>query len=82
MCRAASRAEISTTTGSSEVGFEDPAGVAGDGLPSGGQEPANGVMLYMPKQGEPAASLATCTLPAPQHDVCTAVLNHFGALYG
>ncbi len=74
--------ETSTRTGSSEVAFEDPGGVAGDGIPSGGQDPANGVMLYTPKQSGPTASLATCTLPASRHDVCTAVLNHFSALYG
>ncbi len=74
--------ETSSGSTSSEIDFEDPAGVAGDGIPSGGQDPANGVVLYRPKQDEPTASLATCTLPAPQHDVCTAVLDHFGALYG
>ncbi len=69
-------------TGRSEVGFEDPAGVAGDGIPSGGLNPANGVMLYLPAQGKASAYLATCTLPAARHDMCTAVLNHFIALYG
>ena len=49
--RAASSHERSSTkTGSSDVAFEDPEGVAGDGIPSGGQDPANGVMLYVPKQ--------------------------------
>ena len=65
-----------------EAGFEDPAGVAGDGIPSGGLNPANGVLLYLPAQGDASAYLATCTLPAARHDVCTAVLNHFVALYG
>lgn len=68
-------------TASSEVGFEDPAGAGGTGIPSGGQNPANGVMLYMPAGGEASAYLATCTLPDAQHDVCTSVLNHFVALY-
>ncbi len=69
-------------TSGSEVGFEDPAGVAGNGIPSGGQNPANGVMLYLPARGKASAYLASCTLPDSQHDVCTAVLNHFVALYG
>ncbi len=69
-------------TASSEVGFEDPAGVAGDGIPSGGQNAANGVMLYLPGQGKASAYLVTCTLPDSEHNVCTTVLNHFITLYG
>ena len=61
------------------IGFEDPIGVAGDGIPSGGLNPANGVMLYLPARGRPTAYLATCTLPDAQHDVCSAVLDHFVA---
>ena len=64
------------------VGFQDPPGVAGVGFPSGGQNPANGVGLYQPKPSEPTAYLATCTLPASQQDLCTAVLNHFVATFG
>jgi hypothetical protein len=63
-------------------GFEDPSGVAGDGIPSGGQYAANGVLLYQPKPTEATAYLATCVLPTSQHDLCTAVLNHFVSLYG
>ena len=66
----------------SEVTFEDPVGVAGEGIPSGGLNPANGVMLYLPAQGKATAYLATCTLPESQHDSCTAVLAHFVAQYG
>ncbi len=51
-------------TSSVEVGFQDPPGVAGAGLPSGGQNPANGVVLYQPNPSEATAYLATCTLPA------------------
>jgi hypothetical protein len=64
------------------VGFQDPPGVAGVGFPSGGQNPANGVGLYQPKPTEPTAYLATCTLPASQQGLCTAVLNHFVATFG
>jgi hypothetical protein len=64
------------------VGFQDPAGVAGVGYPSGGQNPANGVGLYKPKPNEAAAYLATCTLPATQQALCTAVLNHFVSTFG
>jgi hypothetical protein len=75
------RESVSTTT-STEAAFEDPAGVSGNGIPSGGANPANGVVLYQPKAGESSAYIATCTLPTAQHDVCTAVLNHFVSLYG
>ena len=64
------------------TGFEDPPGVAGVGFPSGGQNPANGVGLYLPKPTESTAYLATCTLPASQQDLCTAVLNHFVTTFG
>jgi hypothetical protein len=70
------------TNSASEVAFQDPAGVAGIGIPSGGQNAANGVMLYLPKTTEATAYLATCTLPASQQDLCTAVLNHFVANFG
>lgn len=81
-CAARPSQEGVTTISAVAQGFEDPAGVSGDGIPSGGQHAANGVVLYQPKPDESSASIATCTLPAAQHDVCTAVLNHFVALYG
>jgi hypothetical protein len=65
-----------------QVGFQDPAGVAGVGSPSGGQNPANGIVLYQPKPTEATAYQATCTLPAAQQDLCTAVLNQFAATFG
>ncbi len=70
------------TTSSVQVEFQDPAGVAGVGFPSGGQNAANGITLYQPKPSEPTAYQATCTLPAAQHDLCTALLNHFAATFG
>lgn len=71
-----------TKTSSVEVAFQDPPGVAGAGFPSGGQNPANGVMLYQPKPNESTAYQVTCTLPATQQDLCTAVLNQFVATFG
>jgi len=70
------------STSAVQVNFEDPVGVAGVGFPSGGLNPAYGVMLYQPKPTEPTAYQATCTLPAAQQDLCTAVLNHFSATFG
>jgi hypothetical protein len=67
---------------STQVAFQDPVGVAGVGFPSGGQNAANGIMLYQPKPTEPTAYQVTCTLPAAQRDLCTAVLGQFAATFG
>lgn len=64
------------------VAFVDPPGTAGEGSPSGGVNPASGVVLYLPGGGKSAAYLATCTLPAIQQAVCSTVLHHFTSLYG
>lgn len=61
------------------VAFEDPPGAAGTGRPSGGQDPANGVVTYVPHS---SSWMETCTLPARYHSLCTASLNYFTALYG
>jgi hypothetical protein len=79
-----SRPALESATALSPVteSFEDPPSVFGDGIPSGGQNPANGILLYQPRTSEPTALLATCTLPAAQHGICTAVLNSFVSEYG
>jgi len=69
---------LSTTV----VDFEDPAGVKGSGDPSGGQDPANGIMTYSPTTEGPGYYLETCTLAQNEHEVCTAALNYFVTLYG
>ena len=52
--------------------FEDPPGVAGSGWPSGGPDPASGVVGL---NGSPAAHASvyrsTCTLPQADHAICT-----------
>ena len=63
------------------VAFEDPPGVKGDGQPSGGQYPANGVMTYHPSAPD-GSWQETCTLPASEKNICTAVLNTFVSWYG
>jgi hypothetical protein len=66
---------ISATTDA----FQDPPYVHGTGTPSGGRYPANGVMLY---GGHPSeAYTETCTLPSPQHKICTVILNDFLSRY-
>jgi hypothetical protein len=58
------------------VAFADPAGVSGDGFPSGGRYPANGVMTYNPRSPD-GSWLETCTLPPADKSLCTAILNYF-----
>jgi hypothetical protein len=73
-------AETTTRLSAGVVAFADPAGVAGDGIPSGGRYPANGVMTYY--SGNEAGSwVETCTLPAASKDVCTTTLDYFLASY-
>ncbi len=81
-CAADPSGENVTRISSAEVAFQDPSGVTGAGFPSGGENPANGVVLYQPKPSEAAAYLATCTLPASQQNLCTAVLNQFVSTFG
>jgi hypothetical protein len=63
------------------IGFLDPPGVAGDGNPSGGPYPANGVMTYY-SGDENGSWVETCTLPYSEQPLCTAVLNNFVGAYG
>lgn len=80
-CATRPAAEAVTAIGSGIVGFEDPPGVHGDGMPSGGQYPANGVMTYHPNAPD-GSWLETCTLPDSDKAECTAILNTFIAWYG
>jgi hypothetical protein len=62
------------------VVFQDPADVKGEGIPSGGPNPANGALLYdWDKHDGGSASLETCTLPKAQFDMCSASVSNFGA---
>jgi len=65
----------------SAVAFEDPEGTAGTGSPSGGENPANGVITYSADQS-PGSYFSTCTLPQDEHDTCTASLNYFISVHG
>lgn len=64
--------------------FEDPAGIRGDGWPSGGPDPANGLVGVT---GSPTATnttvyRSTCTLPASERWICTVSLNDVISRYG
>jgi hypothetical protein len=62
------------------VSFDDPPGVRGDGLPSGGRYPARSVLTYHP--GAPDGSWReTCTLPASYQADCTVALSTFVSWY-
>jgi hypothetical protein len=80
-CPARPAAEAVTSIAAGIVSFEDPPGVKGDGQPSGGQYPANGVMTYHPSSTD-GSWQETCSLPASEKNVCTAALNTFVSWYG
>ena len=71
--------EQQSQRGPSVVTFEDPPGVAGDGNPSGGPYPADGVMTYTPNSDNNTGTsqVETCTLPLSDHALCTVSLNEF-----
>jgi hypothetical protein len=62
--------------------FEDPPGVAGSGWPSGGPDPANGLVGYTGSPENDVVYRSTCTLPASKHAVCTTSLNDVISRYG
>lgn len=77
--------EIHTPISATTIGFEDPPGTAGYGAPSGGTDPANGVVILHTANPPDASGIGlaeTCTLPAAQHEMCTAILNEFVKRYG
>jgi hypothetical protein len=72
--------EIITRPSSNVALFEDPPGVVGDGFPSGGGDPANGIDGIKGRYGQQYS--ATCTLPERDHTPCTVILNDALARYG
>jgi hypothetical protein len=81
-CAAHPAAETLLPASANNVAFVDPPGTAGTGSPSGGLDPAAGVVLYMPGGSKASAYLGTCTLPAVSTVVCSSVLHYFVSLYG
>jgi hypothetical protein len=80
-CPARPAAEKVVPIGPGIMSFQDPPGVKGDGVPSGGRYPANGVMTYHPAAPD-GSWQETCTLPAGDTAECTAILNTFLSWYG
>ena len=62
--------------------FEDPPGVAGDGWPSGGLDPANGLAVIHGSFLSSVVYRSTCTLPASKHSTCSTSLNDVLRRYG
>ena len=66
--------------------FQDPPGAAGDGWPSGGRDPANGLVgvkgHLQSGPYERSVYRATCTLPKRKHAVCAVSLNDVIHRYG
>lgn len=73
--------EVATPVRPGVMKFVDPAGVKGDGVPSGGRYVADGVMTFY-LNNEDGSWLETCTLPDVMHPLCTLSLREFVALYG
>lgn len=60
--------------------FEDAPRVRGSGWPSGGRDPANGLVGIT--KGYPEVFRSTCTLPSREHPVCTTSLNYLIKRWG
>lgn len=68
-------AERITRVNATTVIFEDPPGVHGTGVPSGGGLPANGLMRFSPSPRSGFFFEETCVLPAAEHRRCTELLD-------
>jgi hypothetical protein len=73
--------EKTTPVGNHVVRFFDPSGIAGDGSPSGGVDPAVGAMTYNANSNN-GSWTETCVLPSKRHGICSAVINSFVDSYG
>jgi len=70
------RRESTSAGGPDTLDFTDPPHVRGEGTPSGGSDPAHGVMTFVPTSDglNGFAFVATCTLPAHEHARCATIL--------
>jgi len=75
-------AEVVTKSTSHLVEFTDPPGVNGDARPSGGANPAMGVMTYFDDVKSDGSWTETCVLPASQTSTCRVIVADFVARYG
>jgi hypothetical protein len=66
--------ELVVHQGARLVLFSDPPWVAGSGWPSGGHDPAHGLVAVFGGKYDEVVR-ATCTLPQADHELCTTSLN-------
>jgi len=81
VCSSPPPGQQATQLSATAVAFEDPPGVQGAGNPSGGTNPADGVMTYAPYSND-GSWIETCTLPVSDHSLCQLSLNLFVSSYG
>lgn len=66
----------------SEVLYQDPAGVKGNGQLSGGKYADKGVVIWVPERnGQSWAVQADCALPSSESGLCRAILNFVSYWY-
>jgi hypothetical protein len=81
-CPALPRAERVRRPTPDVATFADPAGVKGSGVPSGGQNPSFGVVIFpqlRPEPGSVNVAQASCTLPSASSALCGLILGDFVA---
>jgi hypothetical protein len=71
--------EIVTHVARNVVRFEDPPNVKGNGANSGGANPVQGLVFYLPPHGKWSddAARIECALPSSESHVCSAVLDDY-----
>ena len=74
--------EVRPKNGGGSAMFQDPPGVAGSGWPSGGRDPAFGVVVTKGTVENGAVARSTCTLPVSEHGICAASLDDVISRYG
>lgn len=74
-CPAKPLSEQTARLSSNSTLFYDPRGVVGQGDPSGGADPALGVLISTDFGREAQAAQATCTLPAAEAALCQAIIQ-------
>jgi hypothetical protein len=79
-CAAPASGEIVRRTGTDVARFEDPPGVKGVGMPSGGANRAIGAVVYPQLRPEPdsiTVAKVTCTVPRATVGVCPSIVDDY-----
>ncbi len=81
-CAASPSGEIVRRAGTDVARFEDPSGVTGVGLPSGGANRAIGAVVYPKLRPEPdsvTVAKVTCTAPPATTGLCPSIVDDYVA---